>query len=123
MERVLLVDDDEDMCFAITEVLRDAGNEVIVVHDGLAALELLKQDTNFLVVLCDISMPGMDGLTLLTELKKQYPALPVIMSSALAEWLWISTALEQGAVSCLPRPFHVHELIAAVRNITPPTTA
>src|SRR5262245_6145355 len=98
------------MCFAITEVLRNAGYEVLVVHDGPAALALLKQDANFLVVFCDISMPGMDGLTLLAELKKHFPTLPVIMSSALEERLWVSQALEQGAGRCLPRPFRMHEL-------------
>jgi DNA-binding response OmpR family regulator len=113
---VLLVDDDEAMCLAIREVLQHAGYEVSVVHDGLAALELLKQDANYQVVLAEILLPGMNGLTLLAELKTLYPTLPVIMSSVWDEQLWVAKALEAGAVSCLPRPFGMHELLAAVRE-------
>jgi DNA-binding response OmpR family regulator len=123
MQRVLLVDHDADMRSAISEVLRQAGYEVMVVHDGQAALELLKHDANYQVVLADMLLPGMNGLILLAEIKRLYPTLPVIMSSVWDERLWRSKALEAGAVSCLPRPFGINALLAAVRSSRPPAAA
>ena len=80
--RVLVVDDDPDVALLVKTVLeRRAGCEVAVAHDGQSAVERLETFTPDVVV-TDIEMPGLDGLELLAELRRNDPLLPVIVMTA-----------------------------------------
>ncbi len=82
MPRTLLVVDDEPQILrAVTGVLQDEGFEVLTAPDGETAIKMVAAEAPDLVLL-DIALPGLDGLEVLTELKKQHPLLPVIMVSA-----------------------------------------
>jgi CheY-like chemotaxis protein len=76
---ILLVDDDPGVRYALTEVLRDRGYRVVGVDSGAKALAMLDGVD---VVVTDLSMPGMDGLELVSQIAARAPALPVILFSS-----------------------------------------
>ncbi|NBO91509.1 MAG: chemotaxis response regulator protein-glutamate methylesterase [Planctomycetia bacterium] len=105
--RVMVVDDSVVIRRQVTDELAlDPAIEVIcAAHNGKQALIRLEQLTPDLVIL-DIEMPEMDGLTALVEIRKKYPRLPVIMFSSLTERGAVATldALARGASSYFPKP-------------------
>lgn len=77
MKRVLIVDDDEEICQEMTQILRDEGYEAKAVFDGLSARELIGKE-KFDVILLDLKIPGMNGLELLKDIKKK-PSAPFVL--------------------------------------------
>src|SRR5579862_6312315 len=67
--RILVVDDDVDICQNLFDILTDLGYHVDTAHDGLSALELVRKNT-YDIALLDLKMPGMDGLELYRQIKK-----------------------------------------------------
>ncbi|HXJ19979.1 MAG TPA: response regulator, partial [Polyangia bacterium] len=80
---VLLVDDEPDIGLAASEALRDAGHRVAVAMSGAQALELLTSQV-FDVMICDVRLPGMDGLTLFRRARQESPDTTVILMTAFA---------------------------------------
>jgi signal transduction histidine kinase/DNA-binding response OmpR family regulator len=113
---VLVVDDDPDVLRVTHGFLRDAGYRVLTAQDGaqaLAVLEIASCD----VVLCDIFMPNKEGIETCRELRRMYPALPVIaMSGATGGASYLRVAEQLGAVSRLGKPFSGVEVVSAVRQ-------
>jgi signal transduction histidine kinase len=112
---VLVVDDDEDLLDMVSFALSRAGYKVTSAPGGREAVALVKAG-NFDLVVLDIMMPGMDGLTALTEIKKASPAVEVIMLTAHGS---VDTAVESmrmGALDYLKKPFEIESLEAAVRK-------
>jgi len=94
--RILVVDDEEHIRMLFKEELEEEGYTVELASNGLEALEKVKSDTFDLIVL-DIKMPGMDGITALNEVKKLRRDQPVILCSAYGEFRqdfssWVSDA-------------------------------
>jgi two-component system response regulator HydG len=106
--RVLVVDDDRDMCSAIVDGLGDRGYECVGVSSSTEALSRLSEP--FDVVVTDLRMPGVDGLELVTHSRKIAPERPVIVMTAFSA---IDTAVEsirRGAYHYLTKPFKLDEL-------------
>ena len=80
---VLLVDDEPDIELLAGDALRDAGHLVTAVKDGAAALELVKVRA-FDLMICDVRLPKMDGLTLFRQTRQQSPDTTVILMTAFA---------------------------------------
>src|SRR5690242_7923659 len=116
MVRVLVVDDDRSSRFAITAILQHAGYETVEADSGLAALDILRHDPNFAGIVSDMPMPKMDGLRLLEQVRRFYPAIPVVIVSGLAGPGVEARA--RGAAYYLPKPFSQHQLVSAVRLAT-----
>jgi DNA-binding NtrC family response regulator len=112
MQRVLVVDNQPTMCFAIAAILQLAGYETVEADNGRTALNILSRDTDFAVVLSDIQMPHLDGLQLLEHMQQHHAAIPVIIVSGLAQRM--GEARTQGAVACLSKPFTRHQLLNTV---------
>jgi two-component system response regulator CpxR len=113
--RILIVDDDRELCELLAEYLRSEGMQVDVAHEGDAALERLRdpaQRPDLLIL--DVMMPGANGLDVLRELRLQY-RLPVIMLSARGEPVDRVVGLELGADDYLAKPALPRELLARVR--------
>ena len=70
MKRILIVDDDKDLRFNLSAVLREEGHEVIAASDGKQTIKVIDKSSPDLVLL-DIKLPGMDGVELLQEIKKE----------------------------------------------------
>jgi two-component system response regulator CpxR len=115
MDRVLLVDDDVQLCKLLAERLSTEGFTMDTVHDGSRGLESALSKDYALVVL-DLMLPGMSGLDVLRRLRKVSP-IPVLMLTARGEDSDRIAGLEMGADDYVPKPFNPRELIARIRAI------
>src|SRR3954467_4199363 len=94
--RVLVVDDEQDTCSNLSDILTDLGYRVDVANEGQAALELVRRNP-YNVALLDLRMPGMDGLTLYREIKKLRAGTVAILVTAYAGGATSEEALGAGA--------------------------
>lgn len=115
MDKVLIVDDDEDLCELVSEYLTVEGFNVETVNDGAAGLEAALEDRHDLVIL-DVMLPKMNGFDVLRELRKS-SGIPVLMLTARGEDMERIVGLEIGADDYLPKPFNPRELVARLRAI------
>ncbi len=112
--RILVVDDNEQFCQNVTDILELMGYEVMTAPDGFKALDAVKQE-RFDLVLMDIKMPAMDGVETFKKVKGVAPNTPVIMVTAYAMEDLIKEALREGAYGSLKKPLdfdHLLKLIA-----------
>jgi two-component system OmpR family response regulator len=114
-ERILVVDDDEDIRSLLEDYLRKNGFEAQAVADGKGMWEALAARPFSLVVL-DLMLPGEDGLSLCRQLRAKSP-MPVLMLTARGEAVDRIVGLEMGADDYLPKPFDPRELQARIRSI------
>jgi DNA-binding response OmpR family regulator len=115
MERVLVVDDDVELCELLSELLSAEGFQTESVHDGQAGLEKGVQRDYDLIVL-DVMLPGMNGFEVLRHLRTKVET-PVVMLTARGEEVDRIVGLEIGADDYLPKPFSPRELLARIRAI------
>lgn len=113
--RVLVVDDDPDLCSLLADYLSGNGFVVQTVHDGVAMRDLLSQAPPDAIVM-DLMLPGEDGLSLTRAIKAQWD-IPVLMLSARGEEMDRVIGLEVGADDYLAKPFGPRELLARLRAL------
>jgi CheY-like chemotaxis protein len=114
VRRILVVDDDRGVRDALAGILGDLGYEVAVAADGDEALDLL-QDSTFGMVLTDLNMPGMDGLSLARRIKKD-SSTPVVLITA-SDRRSVEARIKDSVVdSVLFKPFRAEELMAVVNK-------
>jgi len=102
--RLLVVDDDPDICDLLRDRLESEGFEVETAADGETALRLLA-DTPVDGLLLDIALPGVDGFDVLRQLRPTRPTLPVVMMTAVEALDRAMAAVEAGAQGYLLKPF------------------
>ncbi|MGC1402881.1 MAG: sigma-54 dependent transcriptional regulator [Thermodesulfobacteriota bacterium] len=112
---VLIVDDQQSLREMLEILLSQEGYQVVTAGSGREALELF-QKTLFSVVLTDIRMHPMDGLTLLKEIKTRQPQTEVIMISAYANQETAMEAMNEGAYDFFPKPFDNQELKQVLKD-------
>jgi CheY-like chemotaxis protein len=110
---VLVVDDEEDTCRNLSDILTDLGYNVEVAHDGPTALEMVRR-TAYDVALLDLKMPGMDGLTLYREIKRLRAGTVALIVTAYAGSATAEEALSAGAWRVLPKPVDLPRLLNLV---------
>ncbi|HYY68586.1 MAG TPA: response regulator transcription factor [Terriglobales bacterium] len=115
MTKILIVDDDVELCELVGEYLSREGFEVEAVHNGDKGLERALSGEHALVVL-DLMLPGMTGLDVLRRLRGESRA-PVLILTARGEDVDRIVGLEIGADDYLPKPFNPRELVARIRAI------
>ncbi len=117
-ERILVVEDEEDILELVRYNLSREGYQVEGVNSGEAALKKIKSDSYDLVVL-DLMLPGIDGLEVAKVLKKDAKTnhIPIIMLTAKGEEADIVTGLELGADDYITKPFSPRILIARIRTV------
>ena len=115
MDRILIVDDDVELCELVQQFLEGEGFRVDVVHNGPAGLERARSGEFALVVL-DLMLPGMSGLDVLRNLRRE-SRVPVLILTARGEDVDRILGLEIGADDYLGKPFNPRELVARVRAI------
>jgi len=113
--RILLIDDDVELCELMVRFLGSEGLNVDSAHDGIAGLEMARSGDYDLAVL-DIMMPGKNGMDVLRELR-QDSNLPVIMLTARGEEMDRIIGLELGADDYVPKPCNPRELSARIRAV------
>ncbi len=123
LKRVLIVDDDQDIRLALRALLRDASYEVVgEAADGKRAMELLIKHKPAIVLL-DITMPGVSGLDVLTNIKSEFPITQVVMISSDATSEHVTTSLERGASGFIVKPFNFNNVIKNIERALVEATA
>lgn len=115
--RILIVEDERALCDAIARSLRNLAYSVDCCHDGREALDLLGIEVFDLVVL-DLNLPRIDGMTVLRELRETDCETKVLILSARGEVSDKVAGLDAGANDYLTKPFHLDELAARIRSLT-----
>ena len=113
--RVLLVDDDRELCQMLSEYLDAEHFDVKSVHDGSDALAELQAD-EFEIVILDVMLPRLSGLDVLRKLGASY-STPILMLTARGDDVDRIVGLELGADDYLSKPFNPRELVARIRAI------
>lgn len=115
LQRVLIADDEKILRSLMADIFCHSGYETVVVEDGLQVLATLERDTSFSLIVSDIQMPRMDGLTLLRRLRAFYPEIPVLITSVHTSAEVIETVTQAEAVY-LPRPFTARQFMEAAQR-------
>ena len=114
--RILLIDDDRELCQLLREFLLSDGFAVDSCHDGAEALQVA-QSTTYEAIILDVMLPGMQGLELLRRLRSANVGTPVLMLTARGEDTDRIVGLELGADDYLAKPCNPRELAARLRAI------
>jgi len=113
--RILVIDDEERMCWALERALSQEGYQVATATRGMQGIDLA-QETDPSLVILDLKMPDVDGIEVLKELKKLNPYIPVIMITAHGS---IDTAIEAmkiGAADYITKPFKLEEIKVQIKQ-------
>ncbi len=113
--RVLVADDDEIFLEILAETVEEAGAKVELASDGIAALELLSAG-DFDILISDLNMPRMDGLTLLKQVRTLYPHTLCILITGFGSLESAIQALRLGAYDYIQKPFMVEQVGVTIRN-------
>jgi two-component system catabolic regulation response regulator CreB len=114
--KILIVEDEQDIADVIEFVLQQDGFGTTVASDGDAALVLFREQRPDLVVL-DLSLPGVCGIDLFHEFRREAPGMPVIIATSRSEEADRIAGLEMGADDYVTKPFSARELAARVRAV------
>lgn len=115
---MLVIDDEEGMCWALEKALEEEGHQVFTATCGLAGLAVLQTQAIDLV-LCDIKMPDISGIEVLEQIRKKKSGVPVVIMTGYSTLPVALEAIKKGAVSYLTKPFHlshVKELVQKTIN-------
>lgn len=114
--KVLIIDDEPGLCWALEKALCEDGYEVFKADSGYKGLETMINH-NLSLVLLDYKMTGMDGLEVLDKIREIQPDLPVIFMTGHSSISTAVTAIKGGAVAYVTKPFHISELKATVKDV------
>jgi DNA-binding NtrC family response regulator len=113
--KILVVDDDQEMCGLLSDVLKGEGFSVIALSDSLEASKALKRE-EFDAILTDLKMKGLKGLDLLEDANKRVPLTPVIIITAFGTIESAIQAMKMGAYDYITKPFQMDDLILTVKK-------
>ena len=113
MAKILIVDDEPGIQAMIKALLTMAGHESVTAEDGLKALELITNNT-FDLIITDLRMPRMDGLSLIRKVAALGTSIPVILVTGYTSPETASEAIKLGVCGYLAKPFKIDELLSTV---------
>jgi DNA-binding NtrC family response regulator len=113
--RILVVDDDLEMCGLLSDVLKGEGFSVLTVSDSMDASRVLKKE-EFDVIITDLKMKGLQGLDLLEEAKRVASLTPVIIITAFGTIDSAIKAIKMGAYDYITKPFQMDEMVLTVKK-------
>ena len=119
MARILAVDDSPAMRQMVSVTLRSAGHEVVEASDGRDALDIAKKQPAMDLVITDINMPNMDGITLVKELRQlaHYQGVPLLVLTTEASAQKKQEGKAAGATGWIVKPFNPERLLATVARV------
>ncbi len=116
MNRILIIEDDEEMRSLLADFLKDEGYEADSVDNGPDAFQTLAREA-FDLVITDIRMPGLTGFDILSAIKKFQFEIPVIVITAFGGEEVYRRSIARGADGYLEKPIHFHKLRALIRDL------
>lgn len=114
-KNILVVDDDEDLSYIISDMLESYGYNVLIAENADKAFELLSENI-FHLLLLDINLPGITGFEICKELRK-VSAVPVVFASARTSEMDRITGFDIGGDDYLPKPYSMKELLARINAV------
>lgn len=114
--KILFVEDEEDLTLIVADTLRGQGYAVITAADGIEGLEKFKTEAADIVV-ADVMMPKMDGFTMAKEIRKLSPTVPLLFLTAKSTIDDVEEGFEIGANDYLKKPFELRELIVRIKAL------
>ena len=117
MKKVLVVDDSKLIRQQVSTLLRGAGYEVKTAADGKEGFAVLEGNDELALVICDIDMPNMNGLEMLSEVRKARLRVPVIMLTSRGDPDLIEQAQQLGATAWLVKPYKSDSLLKVVSKV------
>lgn len=115
--KLLVIEDEKELCRTIADGLRLNGYEADTVFDGAEGLEQMQIETYDLVIL-DLNLPSIDGMEILERFRAENAETPVLILSARGQIADKVAGLDAGANDYITKPFHFEELEARVRSLT-----
>ncbi len=116
MARILIVDDDEEICKNLGEVLEDDGYDVEYVTSGKEALEKVTKE-KYDIVITDLVMPKISGMDLLSYIKRERPETEVVMITAFGSIENAVEAMRRGASDYIEKPFKLNEIRTSIKRV------
>ena len=114
--KILFVEDEEDLTLIVSDTLRGQGYDIITATDGIQGLEKFKSEGADIVV-ADVMMPKMDGFTMAKEIRKLSPTVPLLFLTAKSTIDDVEQGFEIGANDYLKKPFELRELIVRIKAL------
>lgn len=114
--KILLVEDEEDLTLIVADTLRGQGYAVITAADGIEGLEKFKTEVADIVV-ADVMMPKMDGFSMVKEIRKLSSTVPLLFLTAKSTIEDVEEGFEIGANDYLKKPFELRELIVRIKAL------
>ncbi len=121
MKPILIVDDDDGVRTLLRRVIEDIGHTVVEAADAMSALDVL-QTTKVGLALCDIRMPGRDGVWLMDQILSRFPGTPVALATGLLE-MDPAVTLRRGVVGYIVKPFNRAAVVELLRVAAEPPPA
>jgi two-component system response regulator HydG len=115
MNKILVIDDDNDMCLLLNRFLTRHGYEVTGMNSGGAAIEWMKKNQPDLV-LCDFRLEDMTGAQILTKIKESYPAAPVIIITGYSDVKDAVEVMKMGAYDYVTKPLFPDEILLTIKK-------
>ncbi|MES2328859.1 MAG: sigma-54 dependent transcriptional regulator [Bacteroidota bacterium] len=115
MQKILVIDDDKDLCFLLNQFLTRKGYDVAVNYSGEEALAYLQNAKPDLII-CDLRLEDIDGITLLGKVKQKYSDLPVIIITGHADIKTSALALKQGAFDYVVKPLVTEQILLTIQE-------
>ncbi len=119
---ILIVDDSTSLRTVVRLALTRSGYDVLEAGDGVAALEVLAQAPKVHLIVCDVNMPNMDGITFVTQVKQhaRHRFIPVVMLTTEGEEDAKNRGRQAGAKAWIVKPFNPPQLLDAVSKLVLP---
>ncbi len=115
--KILVVDDEQNICTFLSELLNDQGHKITTVKNGYQAIEEVRK-SSFDLILLDVVMPSMNGLDTYREIKKINPKIPTVMMTGYPiKGYIVKQALSEGVKTCLDKPFDIDEVVTIIEEI------
>ena len=114
--KILVVDDNEDFCENLKDILELHSYTVLTAYNALKALDLVETESPQLVIM-DIVMPGMDGAAAISRIRRLSPQAPVLVTTAFAREELVSRALHEGAFAYIRKPVDFDQLLTIIKEI------
>ena len=114
--KLLLIEDEPSVVSFIRRYLTEAGYDVSVALDGYEGLQMAT-DYTFQLIILDVMLPGMNGIAVCRQLRKQQNVTPILMLTALGSTENVVAGLDSGADDYLVKPFKQAELLARIRSL------
>lgn len=114
--KILIVDDNEELCHSLADILELKEYKVACVFDGFKAIETVKKDY-FGIIILDIKMPGLSGIETLQFIEKITPKTPVIIITAFADDILYKEGLRNQKICVIRKPIDINLLFQEIENL------